>query len=220
MVLSIMEIIKLEKDVPVIYSYDMAMGFEIQHRSIYRMCSVYKKDLEAFGEVRFKITSSDSGQNVKVAILNEQQATFLATLLRNNGKAVEFKKQLVKEFFKMKGFIDSKKIVRAIGLETRKTLTDSIKESGENERMHGKGYSNYTRLVYSITGLSEQFKEYKKVCKDMGIKADFRSDLTTSELERVELAESLIKPMLKLEKEYSEIKKTLEPLFKTKEIGE
>jgi len=39
-----------------------------------------------------------------------------------------------------------------------------------------------------------------------------------NELEK--LAESLIKPMLKLEKEYSEIKKTLEPLFKTKEIGE
>jgi len=216
MVLSIMEIIKLEKDVPVIYSYDMAMGFEIQHRSIYRMCSVYKKDLEAFGEVRFKITSSDSGQNVKVAILNEQQATFLATLLRNNGKAVEFKKQLVKEFFKMKGFIDSKKIVRAIGLETRKTLTDSIKESGENERMHGKGYSNYTRLVYQVTGLKEDYKEYKKHFP----KGDYRTSLNPTQLKQIELAESLIKPMLELEKEYSEIKKTLEPLFKTKEIGE
>ena len=29
---------------------------------------------------------------------------------------------------------------RAIAKETRKTLTDSIDESGEQERMHGHGY--------------------------------------------------------------------------------
>lgn len=33
------------------------------------------------------------------------------------------------------------------------------------------------------------------------------------------LAESLIKPMLELEKEYTDIKACLEPLFKVKEIG-
>ncbi len=212
-----MEIIKLEKNVPVIYSYDMAMGFEIQHRSIYRMCTVYKKDLEEFGKVRFKITSSDSGQNVKVAILNEQQATFLATLLRNNEKAKEFKKQLVKEFFSMREFISKKSITRAIGKETRKTLTDAIDESGENERMHGRGYSNYTRLVYAITGLKDRFYEFREI--NFSVKTlKFRDWITKEELERVELAESLIKPLLKLEKEYSEIKSTLEPLFKTKEI--
>ena len=37
-------------------------------------------------------------------------------------------------------------------------------------------------------------------------------------LKRVELAESLIKPMLELEREYSQIKETLEPLFVVKEI--
>ncbi len=212
-----MEIIKLEKNVPVIYSYDMAMGFEIQHRSIYRMCTVYKKDLEEFGKVRFKITSSDSGQNVKVAILNEQQATFLATLLRNNEKAKEFKKQLVKEFFSMREFISKKSITRAIGKETRKTLTDAIEESGENERMHGRGYSNYTRLVYAITGLKDRFYEFREI--NFSVKTlKFRDWITKEELERVELAESLIKPLLKLEKEYSEIRDTLEPLFKTKEI--
>lgn len=215
-----MEIIKLERNVPVIYSYDMAMGFDVQHRSIYRMCSVYKKDLEDFGKVRFRITSSDSGQNIKVAILNEQQATFLATLLRNNEKAIEFKKQLVKEFFKMREHINSKDLVRLVGIQTRKTLTDAIEESGENERMHGKGYSNFTRLVYSLTGLTEDFKDYKTECKELKVKPNrFREDWASVEdIKRIDLAESLIKPMLEMEKEYSDIKSVLEPLFTIKEL--
>ena len=135
-------------------------------------------------------------------------------MLENNDKGKSTRKYFInaeKSFQKLN-------TLRLVGIETRKTLTDAINESGENERMHGKGYSNYTRLVYAVTGLSEQFKEYKRVCKDMGLKEDFRSDLTISELKRVELAESLIKPMLELEKEYSDIKETLEPLFKTKEL--
>jgi hypothetical protein len=36
---------------------------------------------------------------------------------------------------------------------------------------------------------------------------------------KLELAESLIKPMLEMEKEYSDIKSVLEPLFTVKEIA-
>jgi len=114
--------------------------------------------------------------------------------------------------------IAQKQAIRIIGKETRKTLTNAIEESGENERMHGKGYSNFTRLVYSLTGLSEDYKEYKKIVKQVGDKGDYRETLTPEQLKRVELAESLIKPMLSMEKEYNEIKATLEPLFKVKEI--
>ena len=119
-------------------------------------------------------------------------------------------------FLKCEELLIKKTATRLAGIETRKTLTDSIKESGENERMHGKGYSNYTRLVYQVTGLKEDYKEYKKHFP----KGDYRTSLNPTQLKQIELAESLIKPMLELEKEYSEIKKTLEPLFKTKEIGE
>ncbi|MGB3512145.1 MAG: antA/AntB antirepressor family protein [Microcoleaceae cyanobacterium] len=111
-----------------------------------------------------------------------------------------------------------KEVIRAIGIETRKTLTDAIEESGENERMHGHGYSTFTNFVYKITGLSEDYKEYKKIVKQVGGKGDYRGTLTPDQLKRVELAESLIKPMLEMEKEYSDIKACLEPLFKVEEI--
>ncbi len=105
---------------------------------------------------------------------------------------------------------------RAIGIKTRKSLTDSIKESKENDRMHGKAYSNYTRMVYEITGLKLQYKHFKatQIYKEL----KFRDTLEPDELKRVELAESLIKPMLDLEKHYSEIKDTLKPLFEKKGI--
>ena len=142
-------------------------------------------------------------------------------MLENNDKG----KLTRKYFIKAEKSYQKRNALRLAGIETRKTLTDIIKESGENERMHGKGYSNYTRLVYSIVGLSGKFKMYKTIKgneKKSGvtIKQDnFRDTLKPNELERVELAESLIKPMLKLEKEYSDIRDTLEPLFKVKEIG-
>ena len=140
-------------------------------------------------------------------------------MLENNDKGKSTRKYFInaeKSFQKLN-------TLRLVGIETRKTLTDAINESGENERMHGKGYSNYTRLVYSITGLTQCFKDYKKYVKEKtkagGVSClKFRDTLAPDEIERIELAESLIKPMLKLEKEYSDIKETLEPLFQTKEL--
>ena len=126
-------------------------------------------------------------------------------------------KKVRQYFLKCEEIAKQKAITRAIGKETRKTLTDAIEESGENERMHGHGYSTFTNFVYKITGLTERFKEYKQECKECGYKPNkFRELLTPDELKRVELAESLIKPMLEMEKEYSDIKSVLEPLFTIK----
>jgi len=124
-----------------------------------------------------------------------------------------------KYFLKCEEIAKQKAITRAIGKETRKTLTDAIEESGENERMHGHGYSTFTNFVYKLTGLTEQMKIYKESCKREELKpTKFRELLNPYELKRVELAESLIKPMLEMEKEYSDIKSVLEPLFTIKEL--
>ena len=88
-----------------------------------------------------------------------------------------------------------------VGIETRKTLTDKIKDSGENDRMHGFAYSGYTKLVYKLCGI-----KYKKI-------DNFRDTLTIEELERVKNVESMIKPLLEIKKEYSEIKDILYPIF-------
>jgi phage anti-repressor protein len=128
-------------------------------------------------------------------------------MLENNEKGKATRKHFIQAEKELRVYEKT----RIEGMATRKTLTQAIDESGENERMHGRGYSNYTRLVYSITGLSEKYKASSS--------KDFRSTLTAEELKRVEVAESLIKPMLELEKQYSDIKETLRPLFVTKGLS-
>lgn len=100
-----------------------------------------------------------------------------------------------------------KQAVRLAGIETRKTLTDIIQESGENERMHGHAYSNFTKLAYKLTGLQDRYKGYQD-------KKGFRDTLNPEEIERVETIESIIRGLVKAGKQYNDIKDTLLPVFK------
>lgn len=214
------DIITLNKNEPVIDTLDMAIGFDMQHRSIMRLVNIHEKSIKKFGKVRFEITPSESGQNQRHAYLNETQATFVGTLMNNKGRAIEFKIHLVQEFDKMKKYIQNQQNIRAIGKEVRKSLTDAVQESGEQERMHGRGYSNYTKMVYDITHLSTQFKIWKEQKKNYpkSNPETFREDLLPEELKRVEQAEAFIKPLLEMDKQYGEIKDILKPLFETKEL--
>jgi hypothetical protein len=69
-------------------------------------------------------------------------------------------------------------------------------------------------MVYEICGIKAKYEQFKT---DWPKRKDFRdTQLDSDQLKRVELAESLIKPLLELEKQYSEIKVTLKPLFEIK----
>ena len=86
---------------------------------------------------------------------------------------------------------------RTAGKITRKTLTDEIRDSGENERMHGHGYSTYTRLAYKLTGIKE--------CD--------RDSLDDDSLERLDLIEDMIRVHVKAGQEYQAVKDALAPIF-------
>jgi phage regulator Rha-like protein len=213
------DIITLKKNEPVIDTLDMAIGFDMQHRSIMRLVNIHEKSIKKFGKVRFEITPSEKGQNQRHAYLNESQATFVGTLMNNKGRAIEFKIQLVEEFEKMKTFIKNQQVVRQVGIEVRKSLTDAVQDSGEQERMHGHGYSTYTKMVYEICGLKGIYLAWKKSPLGKEKNAKFREFVEPNQLKQIELAESLIKPLLELDRQYREIKETLKPLFEKKEIG-
>lgn len=170
------------------------------------------KHKEKLGKVRFEITSNPSGQKQSYAVLNEEQAILLLTYTRSNEKTDKYRKKLVTDFIKMRDYIRKQESIRLASIEIRKSLTDTVKESKENGRMHGHAYSTYTNMVYEICGLKKYYKDWK----DARVKTPFRECLDSEQLKRVKLAESLIKPLLELEKEYSEIKETIKPLFETK----
>ena len=118
-------------------------------------------------------------------------------------EALRFKLQFIAAFNKMESELKRQSHLRSVGIETRKTMTDKIKDTGENERMHGHGYSTYTKLAYKIIGI-----EYKKPKSGR-----FRDSLPPDVLEYLETVEGMIKELLKAEKQYTEIKQIIGDIF-------
>lgn len=113
-------------------------------------------------------------------------------------------KRIRQYFIKCEKELREYNTVRMVGKITRKTLTDKIKESGENERMHGHGYSNYTKMIYKMCGI-----EYKKM-------DNFRDTLTKEELHKVETIEAIVKGAIELGHEYRDIKALISPMLAEK----
>lgn len=84
---------------------------------------------------------------------------------------------------------------RMTGKLIRRSLTDSIQDSGENERMHGHGISNYTRLINKSLGLPNTVD---------------RSSLSDEMLERVARREDTVRCLINEGKCYTEIKNFIE----------
>ena len=106
-------------------------------------------------------------------------------------------RQARRYFIKCEGIAKSLYATRLAGKMARRTLTDSIQDSGENERMHGHAYTTYTKLAYKLTGIS----------------TGSRDSLASDDLKRLENTELLMKGLIEAGQTYNEIKDTLKPIF-------
>ena len=100
--------------------------------------------------------------------------------------------------------------VRIAGITIRRSLTDAIKLSGENERMHGQAFSTYTNLVYK-TALG---KSTKQLQEEYGCKHP-RDVMPADELEKVAAVERIAVDMLMIGLKYKKIKPLLEQMTVT-----
>lgn len=90
---------------PMTTSLAIAEGVQIQHKNVLALIRKYVDDLDSFGRVAFETRPFETAggkQWVDVAWLNEQQATFLLTLMRNSPIVIKFKKALVRAFFSLR----------------------------------------------------------------------------------------------------------------------
>jgi phage regulator Rha-like protein len=90
---------------PVISTLIVAENTNRKHKDIMNLIRTHNSCLEEFGRVLFQTAPLETNggvQNITFCELNEQQTTFLMTLLSNKGNIIEFKKNLVKAFFMMK----------------------------------------------------------------------------------------------------------------------
>lgn len=142
-------------------------GVGIKHHSIQQLIAKYENDISEFGQLAFEMrpVKYSRGTNFeKIYFLNEEQATFIITLMRNNKTVVAFKKELVRQFYLMRQFIferQSKNWIqtREQGKFTRKAETDVLKSLVEYAKLQGsehsdKMYITYTKLANKICGVS------------------------------------------------------------------
>ena len=99
----------------------------VKRDTVQKLVQRHEKDLHEFGRVGFEIRTLQTrgGQQMaKIYHLNEQQATLLLTFLRNTPVVIEFKKELVRQFFAMRKELMNIKAIKAERKSLRTSMTD------------------------------------------------------------------------------------------------
>ena len=99
------ELITIVENEPRVSHRVVAEQTENQQKNVNELIKKYHDDFSEFGTLPFKtegVINNGKGEQPKTYYLNEPQATFLMTLLRNKPVVVEFKKKLVKAFYKQR----------------------------------------------------------------------------------------------------------------------
>jgi len=79
----------------------IALGYKLQHKKVLSVLMRYMSQIETFGLVTFETRSDDNNRDVWLARLNERQASFLISLMRNTAGVVDFKLRMSHEFWRM-----------------------------------------------------------------------------------------------------------------------
>lgn len=150
----------------------IAEGTGIARRKIRDAIRKYQSDLESFGVLASyqaeTTANKEGGRKALVYRLNEQQAAFLLTLLKNTPAVVTFKKELVRQFYAMRDFIQERRSsiwqdTRALGKEIRRMETDAIKAlvdyaEAQGSRHAVRYYQSISRLADRTAGVTERDK--------------------------------------------------------------
>lgn len=205
-----MELVYMDgKKEPYTTSEIIAECAEVQHHTITRLIRENKADFEELGILGFKIHKLDTrGQPKKSYILNEQQATFLITYLKNTETVRQFKLNLVKAFFEMREELSEIRLQRALEKPKRKTLHDSI-ETWPNAPKHAHSTMNNLLLKAVTDTNAKQLREERGGYNGI-------DSLTSEELEQYQAFEDMAIAMIELKMSYQEIKTMM---FRSKKIS-
>lgn len=96
------EIVTMHHNEPMTTSLAIADGVGMEHKSVIQLARNHLGRLEKFGEVTFQMRLNPQGSPTEFLWLNEQQSTFLVTLMRNSEIVLDFKEALVRAFFELR----------------------------------------------------------------------------------------------------------------------
>jgi len=183
-----------------------------EHESVIRLINSYQKEIRELGKLPslkeeysdLKSEKSKRGRPSKVFCLNEEQATFLITLMRNTPQVVLFKKNLVKQFYSIRQELQRRALEREAELNYRRELTAKIQSLLGNDQHK---YIAFTEMLYkTVFGKSaKQLREYYGIDKKITPK-DF---MAPEDLQRLRAAEQKAVTMLELGYDYYQVKEKL-----------
>lgn len=182
----------------------------IEHRKIKVAIRKHQEAIETFGILapyEHIIQNRGRGQPEVIYKLNEEQATFLMTLLKNTATVVAFKKELVRQFYAMRRELVSRQVNRAKMLPSRRDLTDAIRDCIPESPHKGMWYKHYTDLAYRAAfGMSAaQLRKARNAPKG-SVAADY---LTSEEMESVERITKQVGVLVEMRLDYQQIKRML-----------
>ena len=208
------------KALPVTDTTIVAEKFGVNHLSVVKLVEKHKDDLIEFGKlVSFQMTLNNSKRTTKCYELNEQQFSLLVMYMKNTEIARKYKKLFVHHFYLMRNELQARVETRKFSKQTRKSLTDTIKDKVSDDGNFKKyAYGNYSKLVYKVvTGMD--VKKYKSL-HGLKEKDNIRDFFSLEEIEKVQELESKIAYYIEMrtditgnDKEtYAEVKKYVDSL--------
>lgn len=131
-----------DKTTPLTSTYLIAQKLGRETKEINRLITKHKDRIEKYGHIEFlkhRVKLSNGGYNeIKNYYLNEQQACFVVTLMRNCEKVLDFKQALVDAFFQMKEKLNKPAegtltVTEEQYIELRKEIQQEVYQSAYDE---------------------------------------------------------------------------------------
>lgn len=122
-------------------------------------------------------------------------------------KGTLFTAAYVKRFREMERELARRAAQREIKAPIRRSLTDAIRDSGENERMHGQAFAAYTNLIYKAT-TGKTAPQLRKAA-GMPRGADMVGVLSSHDLAEITRREMQVATLLDCGMRYNDIKAAL-----------
>lgn len=193
-----------KEEVTVATSLDVAETFNKRHSDVLRDIDNLNCSKE-FTERNFALSSykDASGKSNKMQYMTRDGFTILV-MGYTGEKAMKFKEAYINQFNNMEKLLHEKFVERQKGITVRHIVTDMIKQSKENERMHGHAYSLYTDMIYkALFGKSaKQFREEFSINKTDSLRDYF----TSEELRAIQSKEMLVSSLIDCGWGYEQIK--------------
>jgi len=170
-------LVQIIKDVPVVSTLDMWKGLNVEHNAVMKLIKKYEIDFQDIRTFGFQIQKT-GGRPTSFCYLDEEQATFLITLMKNSEVVVKFKRLLTKEFFKMRNFLGSLASqrqnaewleTRNTGKEKRRIETDTIQRFvayavSQGSQNAERYYTNISKMQNkSLFFIEQKFKNIRDI---------------------------------------------------------